>query len=293
MENYRDYIIAGHRMRIEGQRLIEAVSGMPGFNIFATGTSGEPVFTAVSSEGCGGISHGDTVLYRSGKEGYTSLFAKRGHGGYYFESSSAAGSSITFETDNTGSRATFSGDYAPDLLRFALWLSYGLAVLPYMTVSLHTSCVSYQGKVVLFLGESGTGKSTHSRLWTQNIEGAELFNDDSPIIRVMDGQIIAYGSPWSGKSMCYRNESFPVAGCVRLCQAPFNRISRLPIPRAYAALHPSCPPDFAYDPVLYDYVSDFLGEMVAMVPVFKMEALPDAEAALLSSRTVFETCRNH
>ena len=57
---------------------------------------------------------------------------------------------------------------------------------------LHSVMVVKDGKAVLCLGESGTGKSTHTRLWRENIEGAHLLNDDSPILRVVDGTPYAY-----------------------------------------------------------------------------------------------------
>ena len=138
---------------------------------------------------------------------------------------------------------------------------------------------------VLFLGESGTGKSTHTRLWREHIPGAQLLNDDSPIVRVVEGVPTVFGSPWSGKTPCYRNESYPIAAFVRLAQAPHNRIARLPVVRAIGALLPSCPPAFAYDAQLQDNICDTLSQLIARVPVYQLECLPDADAARLSFET--------
>jgi hypothetical protein len=145
-----------------------------------------------------------------------------------------------------------------------------------------------QDKAVIFLGESGTGKSTHTRLWREHIEGAFLLNDDSPIVRIIDGVPTVFGSPWSGKTPCYKQEHYPLAACVRLSQAPYNKITRLKLVQAYAALHPSCPPDFAYDDHLYDHISATLGDILAEVPVYHLACLPDREAALLSHKTVMQ-----
>ena len=71
------------------------------------------------------------------------------------------------------------------------------------------------------------GNCTHTRLWREHIPGAELLNDDSPIIRATDSEALVHGSPWSGKTPCYRNESCPIAAVVRLSQASHNRIRRL------------------------------------------------------------------
>jgi hypothetical protein len=159
--------------------------------------------------------------------------------------------------------------------------------LPYNTVAVHSSCIVYNEKAVLFLGESGTGKSTHTRLWRESIQGASLLNDDSPIIRVEDGIVWAYGSPWSGKTPCYKTEKYQIKGCVRLSQAPGNDIKRLSILQAYGAIHPSCPPEFAYDERLYRHISSTLGAMLKKVKCYWLECLLNADAAHLSHSTIF------
>lgn len=132
-------------------------------------------------------------------------------------------------------------EHNPALFRFGLWTMFNIAALERRAVAVHSSVISLDGRAVLFLGESGTGKSTHTRLWREHIPGARLLNDDSPIIRIapegaaeaasapaadtipaLQG-VLACGSPWSGKTPCYRNVSHPIAGIVRLSQAPQNR----------------------------------------------------------------------
>ena len=135
----------------------------------------------------------------------------------------------------------------------------------------------------------GTGeKSTHTRLWQEHIPGARLLNDDSPIIRMYQGQATAFGSPWSGKTPCYRNISRPIAGIVRLSQAPANEITRLSILRAVGSLLPSCPPAFAYDSDLQDRICRTLSDILTQAPVWHLACLPDKAAAELSYATVLE-----
>ena len=74
------------------------------------------------------------------------------------------------------------------------------------------------------MGKSGTGKSTHSRLWLENVPGATLLNDDNPIVRLTLVGAIVYGSPWSGKTPCYKNESAPLAG---VCNGVCSRIKEV------------------------------------------------------------------
>ena len=189
--------------------------------------------------------------------------------------------------DAGGNEVLIAGNMSLMLLRFAMWIGLGLMTAAHDTVAVHSSCIICKDKAVLFLGESGTGKSTHTRLWMENIEGAFLLNDDSPFLRVEDGKVWAYGSPWSGKTPCYRQERYPLAACVRLSQAPYNQISRLGVLQAYGALHPSCPPELAYDNRLYDLISRFMNSLLSTVPCYHLACLPDKDAALLSFKTIF------
>lgn len=175
----------------------------------------------------------------------------------------------------------------PWLLRYVLWTAYGMAALHRGAVPVHSSAVVCDGKAVLCLGESGTGKSTHTRLWRENIAGAFLLNDDSPIVRAEADGIYAYGSPWSGKTPCFRQERYPVAALLRIVQRPENTIKRLGVVEAFAALQPSCPPALAHDEGCMDMTVDFISRVVERVPVYRLGCLPDADAARLSHDTIF------
>ena len=162
----------------------------------------------------------------------------------------------------------------------ALMLLYTLASSELDTLLVHASTVEYEGKGYLFLGRSGTGKSTHSRLWLEYIKGAELLNDDNPIIRIIDEAIYVYGSPWSGKTSCYRNLRIPVGGIVRLRQASFNRITSLNGIKAYAALLPSCS-CMKWNHDMADAVHSTIVKVIGIIPIYSLECLPDKEAAIL------------
>lgn len=172
-------------------------------------------------------------------------------------------------------------------LRFSLWFAVSMLATQSQLTFVHSSTIVHQGRAVMFLGESGTGKSTHTRLWLDNIEGCRLLNDDSPMIDASGLKV--YGSPWSGKTPCYVPLCFPLAAIVRLSQAPHNAIRRLPIPQALGALHPSLPPALAQDDYYADKIMDIISSVIAKVPVYHLECLPDAEASRLSCETVFGT----
>lgn len=283
----QDYLIAGHRIRVEGDRLVQAVDKLTGFAPFKVVLSDAPLCRFVESfEEAPAF---EKVLYTNEIDGIVSQFGHYSNG-FLFVMIPPKGEKLELWLDESKQVAGFKGNYNLRLLRFACWMAYGVATVPFNTVAIHTSTIVCAGKAVLFLGESGTGKSTHTRLWREHIEGAFLLNDDSPIIRIIDGKPWVYGSPWSGKTPCYKNESYPLAACVRLSQAPYNQIKKLSIAQGYGALHPSCPPNFAYSDELYDYISDFLGSLLSAVPVYHLACLPDAAAARLSHDTILQTC---
>lgn len=184
----------------------------------------------------------------------------------------------------------FCDDKQPNSVMFdhALCFAYSFATLPHKTLLIHSSVIVKDGKGVMCLGESGTGKSTHTRLWLENIEGTERLNDDGPVVRVMEsGEVRVFGSPWSGKGAVYRAESTPIAGFLRLSQAPENRIQRLGRIAAFSALLPSTLPTLQKEERTLDQICGALSEFIVAVPAYSMACLPDAAAAQMSYTTIF------
>ena len=176
--------------------------------------------------------------------------------------------------------------YVSLALSSMLRIVYSQAVLPHSAVSLHASVVVNDGKAVLFMGKSGTGKSTHSRLWLEHIPGTSLLNDDNPIVRLNEDEAVAYGSPWSGKTHCYLNESAPVAAFVRLRQAPYNEFAVKEDVDAFKALLPGCSV-VRHDPMLHSSLCATLIALSSITKVGELLCLPDKEAAELNCKNVF------
>lgn len=102
------------------------------------------------------------------------------------------------------------------------------AQIPVMNrMLLHASVLSFNGSAYAFLGRSGTGKSTHSRLWGQYIHGVGVVNGDKPILEYKDGGFIAYGTPWRGKENWGGKGNVPLRGLCFLEQAKENSIRKL------------------------------------------------------------------
>ena len=198
---------------------------------------------------------------------------------------------LSMQFEKNSKKCHIQGELSPVLLRFALWISFNLATIDTMTVAIHASAVIYKKQAFLFLGESGTGKSTHTRLICQRYPEAELLNDDSPILRVENGECMVYGSPWSGKTACYKPIKFPLGGVTRLHQAVVNKISLLPLHNAIGALLPSLPPELYLCPNWQSKVISILSEMIEQVSVFSLECIPSESAAELSLKTMTRTIR--
>lgn len=162
----------------------------------------------------------------------------------------------------------------------ALMMLYTFASSKRDTILLHASAVEYDGCGYLFLGKSGTGKSTHSALWMEHIDGAVLLNDDNPVVRIIEDSVYVYGTPWSGKTPCYRNRRLPLNGIARLYQAPHNDMTRLSGIKAYAALMPSCS-CMKWDHEMAGAVHATLCRVIGKVAVNRLACRPDRESAEL------------
>lgn len=164
------------------------------------------------------------------------------------------------------------------------WLDFNRKMLPVGCSLIHASVVVKDGTAILFLGESGTGKSTQARLWCETIPDAFLLNDDCPAIRLP----YVYGTPWSGKTACYKNEHYPIKAIVRLSQAKENRIEQLSILHSIGALQPSFSPELANDDSCMDHIMSIISDIIETIPIYHLACLPNKEAVHLLYQTLYE-----
>ena len=283
------YSIGNHCIEVTGENICSSMQQMDNFKPFRCEKHPAMVevyrFEAASRELHAEIRQ---QIYHLDEEGVDIRFG-RSKNSYTLQLTWNGELHLTLSSEQGSRLCLLEGDMHPRLLSFAIWMGYGIMTAHAHTLLIHSSCIVNQNKAVLFLGESGTGKSTHTRLWQTHIVASHLLNDDCPIIRMEDGKVWAYGGPWSGKMPCYRNERYELKACVRLSQAPFNKMTRLSKLQAYASLHPSCPPAFAYDEYLYDGICETLGYMLENAGCYSMACLPNAEAAKLSHAYIFNT----
>ena len=128
-------------------------------------------------------------------------------------------------------------NFSNDLLEeTAVYRKIAEKMLDYDTFVFHGSVVAVDGAAYLFTAKSGTGKSTHTRLWREMFgDRAVMVNDDKPLIRVENG-VTVYGTPWNGKHRLGENISAPLKAICILTRAEENHIEPVSKSQAYAML---------------------------------------------------------
>ncbi len=127
------------------------------------------------------------------------------------------------------SRAEHPGYSDAYLETLAVYRKIAERMPAYDTFLFHGSVIAVDGKAYIFTAKSGTGKSTHARLWREMMgERAVMVNDDTPLIRVQpDGAATVYGTPWDGKHRLSANIAVPVRAICILERAQENRIREI------------------------------------------------------------------
>ncbi len=190
-------------------------------------------------------------------------------------------------------RCALNGDWTMRSfgLNNAMMMTFAFAGAYHQTMLIHASAtmitIGDEEIGFPFIAASGTGKSTHTSLWLKHIEGVQLLNDDNPIIRIIDGQPYLFGSPWSGKTPCYRNRKTRLGAVTRIERAPENSIERLSPIEAFASLLPACS-SMKWDEGSYRPLCDAITRIIETTPIYTLHCLPDEEAARLSYQTLTE-----
>lgn len=158
-------------------------------------------------------------------------------------------------------------------------------LLGYDTLLFHGSCIAVDGEAYLFTAPSGTGKSTHTRLWRELLGGrAVMVNDDKPFLQVMEDRILAWGSPWNGKHRLSTNTSMPLRAICILERGVENSIRQIPTREALTSLFQQSarPRDIAQIP----RYMDLLDRLAQNVTFYRMRCNMAPEAARLAFETM-------
>ena len=154
-------------------------------------------------------------------------------------------------------------------------------------VLMHGSCVAVDGAAYLFIARSGTGKSTHTRLWRKLLgDRAVMVNDDKPLVQVAEGKAIIYGTPWDGKHRLSSNVAVPLQAICILERAEENSICPLTREEALPMLlQQSYRP---FDPVALAKTVALVEWLAGAVKLYRLGCNMDIKAAELSYTTMKE-----
>ena len=146
---------------------------------------------------------------------------------------------------------------------------------------LHSSCVVVDNHAYLFSAPSGTGKSTHTQLYLKVFKDrARILNDDKPAIVIDGDKVMAYGTPFSGKTDLNLNEAYPIKGICFIERDTTNHIEEMPsIKSIYSIYDQTLRPTDEYRAEL---LLGYIGKVVENVPIFRLYCNMEDEAALLS-----------
>ena len=167
------------------------------------------------------------------------------------------------------------------LEQLALYRKLAEAFLERDIMLFHGSAIALDGEVYLFTAKSGTGKSTHARLWRRAFgERAYMVNDDKPLLRFSESGVEVCGTPWDGKHRLSRNVILPLRAVGVITRAAENRVEELPLWEAYSLLLQQ-----SYRPAAQDGTQKLLallGRLCTQVPVRRVCCNMEQEAALVS-----------
>ena len=119
----------------------------------------------------------------------------------------------------------------------AVHLMLSEKLVSYNVLMLHGSALCMDGDAYIFTAPSGTGKSTHSRLWREAFgERIWMINDDKPMLRIKNDGVMVFGTPWNGKHRLGRNASAPLKAIVWLYRDEQNHIEPMSKVEAFPVL---------------------------------------------------------
>ena len=175
----------------------------------------------------------------------------------------------------------------PFLERAAIQRGFAEFLFDQQVLLLHGSTLALDDQAFLFTAPSGTGKSTHTRLWREQFpDRVRMVNDDKPFLICREREVLACGSPWSGKHGLDSNITVPLRGICVLARGPENRIRPMAPEEALPLLlHQSyCP----LDPQKADAHRQLVETLASQIPLWKMECTKDPEAAHVARNAMFQ-----
>ena len=154
-------------------------------------------------------------------------------------------------------------------------------LLNYDVLLVHGSAISLDGDAYLFTAPSGTGKSTHTRLWREAFgDRTMMINDDKPMLKIRDGRVEVYGTPWRGKHHLGCNTHRPLKAIIELTRGTENRIRKISASEAFPVIQKQA---VSFQDVgLMRKILSLEKALIETVPFYRLNCNMEREAALVA-----------
>lgn len=153
-------------------------------------------------------------------------------------------------------------------------------------ITLHACGIVLEDKGILFLGESGAGKSTMARLWDQE-NGVDILSDDRIIVRRQGSEFRVYGTPWHGEAAFGSPREAKLERIFFLSHGQENSIKEMtgldPVARLLTC---SFPP--LWDPKAMEFALEFFSQVADQVRFQELSFRPEKSALALVKKIM--TC---
>lgn len=146
---------------------------------------------------------------------------------------------------------------------------------------MHGAVVAVDGQAYLFTAKSGTGKTTHTRLWMRQFgDRAVMVNGDKPLLHITSEGVTVYGTPWDGKEHLSTNTSCPLKAVCILTRSETNHIERISKKEALPML---CQQSYRpCSPIGAQKMLALVNRLGSSVPLYRLGCNMEPEAALVA-----------
>ena len=152
---------------------------------------------------------------------------------------------------------------------------------------MHGAVVALDDKGYMFTAPSGTGKTTHAKLWLKNIQGSYVVNGDKPLLKIDNDEVLAYGTPWSGKEGLNINDKVKLKAICILERGSVNEISEISYSKAFIKLY-----EQIYKPEKLNLLMrtfELLDLLKDKVKFYKLKCNMENEAAIMAYNYLVST----
>ncbi len=166
----------------------------------------------------------DTVIGINCKHGYTEKMCRN------YLCGSVPEITVTVTADDIAAQRSTLGDGYDDgyLESLCVYRKICAALVPKKIMLLHACVLGMDGRAYAFLAPSGTGKTTHARMWMEKYGGrVTVINGDKPLVSLLGDVPTVYGTPWCGKEEWNTNTSMPLTALCFIARGSGNVIRRI------------------------------------------------------------------